>query len=586
MRGERFFRSVLCFVLLVFFSAFVSGAIIAPSMGASSPTGWYIQSSSTDWYTTHILCVSAVDADNAWLGKEWGSIYRTSDGGNNWQKVSQFPDSKYGVHCYDIDALNGTSAWVVGWTQAEGAIARTDDGGVTWDVKYRTPDSPPLLDSWYKSISALDTQTAWVAGNSVDYNGNKGPSLIKTTDGGAHWTAVNTAIPQTDSVNDVELVDANTAWVTTSLGAVLKTIDGGATWERQSDGSGAFKVSACSSKCAWAACRNGTILHTSDGSTWTTQTSGAGSDLNGIIAVDDHTAWASAQNHKVLRTVDGGATWNAQYPWPGSMIEAVDAIDGNIAWAAGRHFDSSRSETLNMIYHTTDGGLGSENPRPYIWGMTKMSQVGGSVDITGTGFGAVQGSSYATCGSVRATDYESWGDTNIRFKVPPVDFPANVPVTVTTAYGTSNSTSLNVTWPPPTVSSVSPNSSTADQQLPLEITGNGFHAGASVSFEAGAGPNIPNASEVVVVSDTRITCKVTIPHWVSGYPYYPFVMFDVIVQNPNSFNGRLSGGLTVYPNAPACGLGALNVVGVFGIAMALMSAAGLYGRRRKRRRSI
>ncbi|MHB8780194.1 MAG: IPT/TIG domain-containing protein, partial [Candidatus Geothermincolia bacterium] len=96
---------------------------------------------------------------------------------------------------------------------------------------------------------------------------------------------------------------------------------------------------------------------------------------------------------------------------------------------------------------TTGGTSGGVNfsVTPYLDTMLQASGfVTTEVALTGTGFGATQGSSYVSFGTEAATVYTSWSDTQIVCQVP-VASPGVVSVTVTTSGGTSNGKDFTVT---------------------------------------------------------------------------------------------------------------------------------------------
>jgi hypothetical protein len=69
---------------------------------------------------------------------------------------------------------------------------------------------------------------------------------------------------------------------------------------------------------------------------------------------------------------------------------------------------------------------------------------GATVIITGSGFGAVRGKSSVTFGSKTCGTYVSWGNAQIRCKVPAKAAYGTLNVRVKTAGGTSNAVSFTV----------------------------------------------------------------------------------------------------------------------------------------------
>jgi len=87
----------------------------------------------------------------------------------------------------------------------------------------------------------------------------------------------------------------------------------------------------------------------------------------------------------------------------------------------------------------------------------------------------------------------------------------------------------------PTITTIAPTSATTAGGTTVTLTGTGFAAGATVSFDGTA------ASSVVVASATSITAT-TPPHGAGGV--------DVVVTNSDGLSGRLNGGFT-YAAPPA-----------------------------------
>lgn len=95
-------------------------------------------------------------------------------------------------------------------------------------------------------IALVDANTAWTTaydGRPLSQGGGTYPKIIsRTTNGGATWTATTIDGPGSNAlISDIAAINANTAWVVTaSTGAagsnpnrMWKTTNGGSTWEQQ-----------------------------------------------------------------------------------------------------------------------------------------------------------------------------------------------------------------------------------------------------------------------------------------------------------------------------------------------------------------
>ncbi|MDO9310691.1 MAG: P-loop NTPase fold protein, partial [Nitrosomonas sp.] len=116
---------------------------------------------------------------------------------------------------------------------------------------------------------------------------------------------------------------------------ILKTVDGGKTWEPQTSGTREWLRSItfdADGQQGWAAGVGGTILKTVDGGkTWEPQASGTGERLNSItFDADGQQGWAAGEGGTILKTEDGGKSWQAIayrfYPAPWFYVVALIAL--------------------------------------------------------------------------------------------------------------------------------------------------------------------------------------------------------------------------------------------------------------------
>ena len=127
------------------------------------------------------------------------------------------------------------------------------------------------------------------------------------------WVELN--IPAGIYPLSLDFVNPNMGWVIDNY-SVMKTEDGGETWQMQSIPSESLMNSVCfvSELQGWIAADNGIIWHTSDGGvTWSTQNSGTPYSLKEIFFIDELHGWAIGGGPGLvgtfLYTVDGGVNW-------------------------------------------------------------------------------------------------------------------------------------------------------------------------------------------------------------------------------------------------------------------------------------
>ena len=188
--------------------------------------------------------------------------------------------------------------------------------------------------------------------------------VYKTVDGGATWER------QTPSGRDpmlgIACLDGKQAWLSSIAGRVFKTVDGGATWTPQQTPvkRNLFKIAFATPQRGTAVGDFGAIVHTEDGgTTWQEVTlpedfklpdsaldSGVLPNdalLYGLSFVDDTHGWISGEFGTILATQDGGTTWKQQTTGLESTLFGIDFLDRNTGIAVG--IDS-------VILRTDDGG--------------------------------------------------------------------------------------------------------------------------------------------------------------------------------------------------------------------------------------
>ncbi len=279
----------------------------------------------------------------------YGTILRSTDSGENWirQGTGQIANVDMGGVC----ALDPDIAWVVGYSDGYAAIYHTTDGGKTWERKGSPADVP---DTDLFKVSAPDGAHVWAVGVGT---------ILYSEDSGDSWNNQVPAGYGSVHLQGVSAPDNGTVWVgggpESGYPVILKSVDGGSTWTRQSGGDVAttgfnhiLGISAVDGQTAWAIggkTDSGSwfILKTTDGgNSWSIQTRGP-HDGNGICAVDESTVWG-ASDSTISWSFDGGATWGEQLSYEYTM--GVSAVNDREAWAVSYYgWEGS-------IWHTTDGG--------------------------------------------------------------------------------------------------------------------------------------------------------------------------------------------------------------------------------------
>jgi photosystem II stability/assembly factor-like uncharacterized protein len=195
-------------------------------------------------------------------------------------------------------------------------------------------------------VDFVNDTAGWVSG----WSQASGGFVLRTQDGGLTW---DTTVLQGNSLESIHFWDKNTGWVVGEGGSIFKTTDGGATWVAKNSGvetklRGMDFVSALT---GWVVGDEGTLLKTTDGGdSWVGQYDSSLPYLSDVHFFNASTG--IAVGHSVLRTTDGGAHWAAQtVTWADSemfnYIDAVSFSDDKNGWAGG---------SFGNFLRTTDGG--------------------------------------------------------------------------------------------------------------------------------------------------------------------------------------------------------------------------------------
>lgn len=232
-----------------------------------------------------------------------------------WTKQAPIP-TEFKVN--DIQMISPTEAWVI----SERDILHTTDAGESWTATHN-----PTNDALY-SVNFYDAQHGIVGSNNT---------VLYTTDGGATWHAGEGVI---GSIYFVEMASATNAFASYGYQGYFRSTDGGAHWTlvNTQDVIGAIQFFDPQNGVAFSP--DG-VRHTyNGGDTWTKVGSvGASFFLN-------HNQGWHVTGNTATRTTDGGVTWQAGTMPGNAWVYDADFTDALNGWAVG-----------DSVVRTTDGGL-------------------------------------------------------------------------------------------------------------------------------------------------------------------------------------------------------------------------------------
>ena len=159
--------------------------------------------SSQQIQATGLLTVEMTSGNTGYTAGQGGGLYKTTDGGNSWSAVNSFTTN----NIWDISFKNDNLGW---FNAYYGTIRMTHDGGTNIIPNFGFNQN-------FEGISTINKMICYQCG--------LGGLIMKATDGGNHWYRQESGT--TTGLNEIQMINANTGYIVTSSGNVLKTTDGG-----------------------------------------------------------------------------------------------------------------------------------------------------------------------------------------------------------------------------------------------------------------------------------------------------------------------------------------------------------------------
>ncbi|MFQ5650908.1 MAG: YCF48-related protein [bacterium] len=260
-----------------------------------------------------------VTPDLGWIVSVQGTVYRTDDGGETWERQFFSPGAGFRSVGF-ADSLRG---WI-GALSGPDFLWQTTDGGTTWSA---VPSIQGPAISGICGMCVVNDSVVYGAGR---FSGP--PRLIKTTDGGQRWTSLDLST-HAGTLVDCHFFTPDSGFVVGGSptgqfpnrikAVVLFTADGGATFE--------------------------TIKTTPNRPTgpqgeWCWKISFPTRQM-GFVSIERVQFNVGAQH--ILKTTDGGLTWEEIEVGRAFRVQAIGMLTESLGWLGGEE------ET----FATTDGGL-------------------------------------------------------------------------------------------------------------------------------------------------------------------------------------------------------------------------------------
>jgi photosystem II stability/assembly factor-like uncharacterized protein len=298
---------------------------------------WIPQTSGT---ASRFRGVSVASAMVAWASGNNGTFARTTDGGKNWASSVVPGAEKFDFR--DVHAVDDTTAYLLSIGSGESSrIYKTTDSGKSWALQFQASNAKAFFDGF----------AFWNADNGIAFSDpvdGKMP-IIRTIDGGAHWTEVPSENVPPAMEGEAAFAASGTSivvqgdlnvWIGTGGGAarVFRSIDAGLHWTVAStpiiSGGAAAGIFSVAFRDA----------------------------VNGVVVGGDYLKEKESSANFAV-TQDGGNTWVAGTPLPGYR-SAVSFVRSGSRWdliacgPSGSDYSADSGHTWTPIDNTGYHALG------------------------------------------------------------------------------------------------------------------------------------------------------------------------------------------------------------------------------------
>jgi Calx-beta domain-containing protein/beta-propeller repeat-containing protein/carboxypeptidase family protein len=292
-------------------------------------------------------------------------VYKSADGGNTWNPLNTGLSGAL-IAALAIDPIAPSTIYAATNTPTSGVI-KSSNGGTSWVAVNNGPSSTGLIYSL--AIDPVSPSTLYLGANG---------GLFKTTDGGSSWSRLNAF----NSTAFTIAIDPTTpATVYTGSGILLKSTNGGASWNNSGTGlpnttTRTIAIDPVNPATVFAGTLAGIFKSTNGGGNWTSANSGLGNASIASLAINPVTpaiVYAGSSSGKIFKTLDGGSNWNSTYSTiPSNSVNtlAIDPVTLSTIYAGtGTNGSTNDSEAFltkldptgsALVYSTYLGGSSSD----------------------------------------------------------------------------------------------------------------------------------------------------------------------------------------------------------------------------------
>ncbi len=285
----------------------------------------------------NITKLEMVDSSFGYAGTSTGALFRTTDGGLNWDSIpaAGLPSPRA---FSKIDFVSRDTGWVFcnNSTVSNGYVFRTNDGGLTWIRQIQTgvQGNLPVYTGY---MFNADSGLFYCSGG-----------FYRTSNGGADWALTTPGSSINSLINDVRIIQSGLGFGVGSEGKVIKTTDFGRTWSVYASPfttSNMTSVEIEDENTVHCFGTFGAALYTTDGgTTWSSYVLGSGNNILGSSFYKDP---VSGNTFLLVHGDIGTIMRTGNLVVPVELISFSASAAGNsiiLSWKTGTELNNSGFE--------------------------------------------------------------------------------------------------------------------------------------------------------------------------------------------------------------------------------------------------
>ncbi len=219
-----------------------------------------------------------------------------------------------------------------------------------------------------------------MASSSIGFAVGQSGTVLKTTDGGASWNQINISIAElsTTDLYTARAISSTKIIIAGEGGAIYSSSDTGTTWTTSTSGTTQLlnAMSFVDSSNGWIGGENRTLLKTTNGgSTWSVSSvSGLETNemINDVSFRDKSNGILAGLNGALLQTSDGGTTWTSISSSQSTTLFDLSYVSSDVRWGVGINgdifrYDATSPEKPTSFSVTGDSSALTDTTPTFTW---------------------------------------------------------------------------------------------------------------------------------------------------------------------------------------------------------------------------